>query len=94
MNPSTESALYDIVIVGGGPAGYTAGLYAARAGLKALLIAGQTVPLPEAAAAGLARFARDGGLVVIDGGTTIAVPEARKNQLAVSWPAPISAKVP
>jgi thioredoxin reductase (NADPH) len=40
MNPSTESALYDIVIIGGGPAGYTAGLYAARAGLKALLISG------------------------------------------------------
>jgi thioredoxin reductase (NADPH) len=40
MNPSTESDLYDIVIIGGGPAGYTAGLYAARAGLKALLISG------------------------------------------------------
>ena len=40
MNPSTESAFYDIVIIGGGPAGYTAGLYAARAGLKALLISG------------------------------------------------------
>jgi thioredoxin reductase (NADPH) len=40
MNPSTESILYDIVIIGGGPAGYTAGLYAARAGLKTLLISG------------------------------------------------------
>lgn len=40
MNPSAESTLYDIVIVGGGPGGYTAGLYAARAGLKALLISG------------------------------------------------------
>ena len=31
---------YDIVIVGGGPAGYTAGIYAARAALKTLLIEG------------------------------------------------------
>lgn len=31
---------YDTVIIGGGPAGYTAGLYAARAGLKTLLMEG------------------------------------------------------
>jgi len=31
---------YDIVIIGGGPAGYTAGIYAARAALKTLLIEG------------------------------------------------------
>ena len=31
---------YDIVIVGGGPAGFTAGIYAARAGLKTLLLEG------------------------------------------------------
>lgn len=30
--------LWDIIILGGGPAGYTAGLYAARAGMKTLLI--------------------------------------------------------
>lgn len=30
--------MYDIIIVGGGPAGLSAGLYAVRAGLKALLI--------------------------------------------------------
>lgn len=32
--------VYDIVIIGGGPAGLTAGLYAARADLKSLLIEG------------------------------------------------------
>lgn len=31
---------YDIIIIGGGPAGYTAGMYAARAALKTLLIEG------------------------------------------------------
>jgi thioredoxin reductase (NADPH) len=31
---------YDIIIIGGGPAGYTAGIYAARAGLKTLLVEG------------------------------------------------------
>lgn len=31
---------YDLIIVGGGPAGYTAGIYAARAELKTLLIEG------------------------------------------------------
>ena len=30
--------MYDVIIVGGGPAGLTAGIYACRAGLKALLI--------------------------------------------------------
>ena len=31
---------YDIIIIGGGPAGYSAGIYAARAGLKTLLVEG------------------------------------------------------
>lgn len=31
---------YDIIIIGGGPAGFTAGLYASRAGLKTLLLEG------------------------------------------------------
>lgn len=31
---------YDIVIIGGGPAGYSAGIYAARAALKTLLVEG------------------------------------------------------
>jgi thioredoxin reductase (NADPH) len=33
-----SETLYDVVIVGGGPAGLTAGLYASRAGLKSLLV--------------------------------------------------------
>ena len=41
MLQKTDS-LYDVVIIGGGPAGYTAGIYAARASLKALLIEGAT----------------------------------------------------
>ncbi|HOW57855.1 MAG TPA: thioredoxin-disulfide reductase [Smithellaceae bacterium] len=31
---------YDIIIIGGGPGGYAAGIYAARAGLKSLLVEG------------------------------------------------------
>jgi len=31
---------YDTIIIGGGPAGYTSGIYAARAGLKTLLVEG------------------------------------------------------
>lgn len=33
-----DSLLYDLVIIGGGPAGLTAGIYAARGGLKTLII--------------------------------------------------------
>ncbi len=37
-----ESKLYDVIIVGSGPAGFTAGIYAARAGLQTLIITGYT----------------------------------------------------
>lgn len=33
-----EQRIYDMVIIGGGPGGYTAALYAARAGLSALVV--------------------------------------------------------
>lgn len=34
----SNSELYDLVIIGGGPAGFTAGLYAARSRMKTLLV--------------------------------------------------------
>jgi thioredoxin reductase (NADPH) len=37
-----SNELYDVVIVGSGPAGYTAAIYSARANLKTVLIAGIT----------------------------------------------------
>jgi thioredoxin reductase (NADPH) len=37
------SKIYDMIIIGGGPAGYTAALYGARAGLSTLLIEKMTI---------------------------------------------------
>jgi len=43
MTEPTDSRLpYDVVIIGGGPAGLTAGMYAARAALRVLAIAGES----------------------------------------------------
>ncbi len=37
---SGKVSLYDVIIVGSGPAGYTAGIYTSRARLKTLLVTG------------------------------------------------------
>jgi hypothetical protein len=58
------------------------------AGLAALLIVGQTVPLPDAAQAGLARYAERGGVVVVDGSTSIAAPGARRAGVAFPFALP------
>ena len=39
---SAAEKIHDLIIVGAGPAGYTAAIYAARGGVKPLLIRGQT----------------------------------------------------
>jgi len=39
-------AKHEVIIIGGGPAGLTAGLYTSRAGLKSLLIERGTAKLP------------------------------------------------
>ena len=33
--------MYDVVIIGSGPAGYTAGIYSTRSGLKTLILEGE-----------------------------------------------------
>jgi thioredoxin reductase (NADPH) len=40
--PTDSNPPYDVVIIGGGPAGLTAGMYAARADLRVLAIAGES----------------------------------------------------
>ncbi len=40
--PTVSNPPYDVVIIGGGPAGLTAGMYAARADLRTLAIAGDS----------------------------------------------------
>ncbi|MFC1484436.1 NAD(P)/FAD-dependent oxidoreductase [Candidatus Neomarinimicrobiota bacterium] len=50
--PDTES-IYDLIIVGGGPAGATAALYAERAGLRTLLVDKATFPRDKICGDGL-----------------------------------------
>ena len=38
MQTSKEDTKYDVIIIGGGPAGTTAAIYTSRAGLKTLII--------------------------------------------------------
>lgn len=38
MGENMENTIYDIIVLGGGPAGYTAALYGVRSGLKTLVI--------------------------------------------------------
>jgi hypothetical protein len=45
-------------------------------GLKALVVLGQTFPLPPAATAALAEFAKAGGRILVDGNTTEKLPAA------------------
>ena len=46
--------IYDMIIIGGGPGGYTAALYAARAGMQVLLIPDQVPANAETTALSLA----------------------------------------
>src|SRR4029453_6189513 len=64
LHPSAQQPLYDVCIVGGGPAGLAAAVYAASEGLSTLVVereasgghAGTSPPLPH-----YPRFSRGGG---------------------------------
>lgn len=42
MSMTEQKTMYDVVIIGAGPAGYTAAIYTSRANLKTIMIAGDT----------------------------------------------------
>ncbi len=42
MNMNKNNNIYDVIIIGAGPAGYTAAIYTSRANLNTLMIAGDT----------------------------------------------------
>ena len=41
MAAMNESTVYDVAIIGSGPAGYTAAIYAARANMRTLVLQGE-----------------------------------------------------
>ncbi|MBA4192255.1 MAG: hypothetical protein C0467_30160 [Planctomycetaceae bacterium] len=54
-------------------------------GLAAIVLIGQTIPLVPAAGAGLEQFSKDGGHVLVDGGTTLPLAYAKKLDLTIPF---------
>jgi thioredoxin reductase (NADPH) len=59
INNTTENAVENVIIIGSGPAGYTAALYTARANLNPLLIAGSLDPKNSRIKGGQLMFTSD-----------------------------------
>ena len=53
-------------------------------GLKALVVIGQQFPLPEKTMSEMAAFVKNGGRILVDGNTTLALPGAEK--LGMTYP--------
>lgn len=58
------------------------------ADLAALLVLGQTFPLPEPVRTGLAAFKEKGGRILVDGSTEVAIPGAEKLALTLRFSSP------
>lgn len=56
--------------------------------VKALVVIGQTVPLPGKVLEGIDAFAKNGGKVLVDGATTVDLPAARKMPLTFPFTVP------